>query len=195
MVATTTSRRLLAALLPALVACGDDGDPPPLPDVPDCGPDGKVADAVSNGDCEVQLGTGEEAFGPLAGGEELPLIHGPQGGVHVWGAFRLRGGPREHVHYVDFVLETPGGKRLARTPYCPYLQGSDVVDGWLTEWGHTVVLVPPFDPADLDGTDAVLRVTVDDLGEDSNLCAPTPPACRAAACVRVKLRDAPPAGG
>jgi hypothetical protein len=183
---TTTTRLLIAVAL--LAACGDDTPPIELPPEPDCGT--KPADSVTSGGCEVVPGTGEEEFTPLAGGEAIDMIHGPQGAFHVWGAFRLKTGHPGHLHYTDIRVVSTDGKILARTPYCPFLESSRVVDGWLEEWGHTVVLKPGLEPADLDGQDAVLRITVDDLG-DANLCAPTPPTCRAAACVRVKLHDAP----
>lgn len=36
----------------------------------------------------VELGTGARRYEPLAAGEEVPIIRGPQGGFHVWGGFR-----------------------------------------------------------------------------------------------------------
>ncbi len=39
---------------------------------------------------EVEVGTGHIDFQSLADGGDVELIHGPQGGWHVWTAFRLR---------------------------------------------------------------------------------------------------------
>jgi hypothetical protein len=39
----------------------------------------------------MELGQGELEFAPLAQGEALPYEHGPQGGQHVWVAFRAYG--------------------------------------------------------------------------------------------------------
>jgi hypothetical protein len=40
---------------------------------------------------ELQLGTGKDSFEPLAEGQTVELIHGPQGGWHIWGSLRARG--------------------------------------------------------------------------------------------------------
>ena len=90
------------------------------------------------------------------------MIHGSQGGFHVWGAFRVKDTPADHVHYIDWRLEQLDGKQLAWSPYCPDLELADVQGDWRADWGHTVRLLPKFDPYELDGTDAILRVTVDD---------------------------------
>jgi len=36
----------------------------------------------------LEVGTGVDAFTPLHDGDDLPLVAGPQGGHHVWGALR-----------------------------------------------------------------------------------------------------------
>jgi hypothetical protein len=51
----------------------------------DAGPVG--ADA---GSFAMELGQGELSFAPLSDGEALPYEHGPQGGQHVWVAFRMQ---------------------------------------------------------------------------------------------------------
>lgn len=68
----------------------------------------------------VELGTGARQYEPLAAGEEVPIIRGPQGGFHVWGGFRgdgfadgevrirfelsLDGVPYATADYVEFGL-------------------------------------------------------------------------------------------
>jgi hypothetical protein len=38
----------------------------------------------------IELGTGEYAYEPVEDGQDIPLIHGPQGGYHVWVGLRMR---------------------------------------------------------------------------------------------------------
>ncbi len=42
-------------------------------------------------EARLRLGTGELDFQPLQGGEELPLVGGPQGGHHIWISFQVEG--------------------------------------------------------------------------------------------------------
>lgn len=47
-------------------------------------------------DCEnpvvaVEIGTGDQSFEPLADGDPVTMVHGPQGGWHVWGSLRATG--------------------------------------------------------------------------------------------------------
>lgn len=53
------------------VACGESG---PSPE--DCTPPAETPDFA--------IGTGELCFAPLADGEVVPMMNGPQGGYHVW---------------------------------------------------------------------------------------------------------------
>lgn len=39
----------------------------------------------------VEVGTGADAFTPVTEGDAIPIIFGPQGGWHLWGAFRDTG--------------------------------------------------------------------------------------------------------
>jgi len=66
-------RVTIAALLVAVVACGDSD-----PGVPDATP---PPDAMETPDL-VELGTGTTAWEPLTQNQELPLYAGPQGGHH-----------------------------------------------------------------------------------------------------------------
>lgn len=76
------SRRLIARLLPALMlsACASV---PARTDAPD------VDDGVPT---EIEIGTGLAAFEPLTPEVgELELVHGPQGGYHVYLSMRVHG--------------------------------------------------------------------------------------------------------
>jgi len=61
-----------------------------------CAPEPPVAlfgaDPIPPAKLVVELGAGDEktgAFKPYADGDWVPITHGPQGGVHVWAAFRV----------------------------------------------------------------------------------------------------------
>jgi hypothetical protein len=45
----------------------------------------------------VELGTGTTAFEPLASGTSVDVVHGPQGGDHVWTSVRIADGAVEHA--------------------------------------------------------------------------------------------------
>lgn len=64
-----------------IIACSqkDRGTQPELAPVP----------ATPNS-FEVEVGTGNIDFKPIANGAEVELVHGSQGGWHIWTSFRLR---------------------------------------------------------------------------------------------------------
>src|SRR5262245_19352029 len=45
----------------------------------------------------VDVGTGFDLFIPIRDGDMVPLIHGPQGGYHVWGAVRAENVDRSEL--------------------------------------------------------------------------------------------------
>lgn len=75
------------ALLSAL-ACTDPGDPGDPKDSVPATDSAPVTDACP-GDPAVEIGTGDREFISIEDGDQLPLIHGPQGGNHILGAIRL----------------------------------------------------------------------------------------------------------
>ena len=46
---------------------------------------------------DVEVGTGDTDFQPLAEGAEVDLIHGVQGGWHIWTGFRVRNAALQDV--------------------------------------------------------------------------------------------------
>ncbi len=120
----------LAALLVALGClggCGQSETPGPC-------------DAVT-GPASVELGTGVDAFEPIADGMTLPIQCGGQGGFHVWGAFRAHGFDLTNVHVVfnhvidgaqmggaafDFDVAPTDGERYGLTAFLGANQGVDV---------------------------------------------------------------------
>ena len=69
-----------------LVACTDDG-----------AGDAKDTDGVPDYAPAVEIGTGADAFEPVADGGTVYVVFGPQGGYHILGSLRvtqnLQGGP------------------------------------------------------------------------------------------------------
>lgn len=59
--------------------------------------------AAEVGEGILELGTGEWRYEPLEDGQEVPIIHGAQGGYHVWVSARALGVDGERVH---MLLET-----------------------------------------------------------------------------------------
>lgn len=76
------------------VACGESG---PSPE--DCSPPAETP--------EFAIGTGELCFAPLADGDVVPMMNGPQGGFHVWLAIGCTDcGPTAQVRYKLLDPET-----------------------------------------------------------------------------------------
>lgn len=126
-------RRLLflAALsLPAVSACngGGDGDDPSedgtdgddgtddtdgedsdsdTDEPPDT--DAEVDPCMADADPVLIIGTGEDDFERLQDGDELHMVHGPQGGWHLTGALRVDHSPQFLV--LDFeITDVPSGQ-------------------------------------------------------------------------------------
>lgn len=98
------------------------------------------------------VGTGVEGFEPLTDGDAIELVHGPQGGFHVYGAavFDLEGSPNAHVLRYDLL--TVDGTTLATTQIA--LSESRLVPacgGWLRS--ADLVVFASADPTSLVGTE------------------------------------------
>lgn len=119
------------------------------------------------GEVAVELGTGAEAWQPLADGAILDLHLGPQGGEHMFATARISGlWPGERTDGSDdprvgfAVFDTAGtvwsaALRPMRRPFIPCAAG-----GYELAGGSTVFLVDGADA--LDGTEVELRVDVED---------------------------------
>ena len=128
--------RILAALLLVLGigACGDDPDPR---------------------EPWIEIGTGASQFEPLTAGQEVPLVMGPQGGYHVWGAFR--GGDFDHENLtIEFVLVRGTTDVVAGASY---IDDGDIVDGGI-EYSRVTVILRDVEPEDISGDLAILALRV-----------------------------------
>ncbi|MFO0647413.1 MAG: hypothetical protein U0326_14330 [Polyangiales bacterium] len=136
----------------ALAACGDTKPPGDVPPV-----DGSVVTAVD-------LGTGQLYWEPLAAtGTHVELIHGPQGGYHIFGRVRFTA-PTSDV-YVGFrVTPTAGGAALNDpTERLHLVEGRGLMrtaTGWESTSALLVVLVNIRGPAEVVGRAVRFETTI-----------------------------------
>ncbi len=145
--------RLLVLLTIALApGCSRNGPPSPYP-----GPPVAI------------LGTGLLEFLSLTDGQEVPIIHGIQGGYHVWGAVRARYmDPNDidaHFTLTDVVTGALDGDVHTTLELDPpeYLDGGAPLPGGADGWGESVgtrVFIPK--PSDVAGRTMRLQVTLVD---------------------------------
>jgi len=139
-----TVRALLLALPIVLAAC----------DVPDL-----------DRDPFVQLGTGEVEFVPLEEGDDVGVVHGIQGGDHIWGSARATGVDWRELSMRWELLDDEDGQPLSEPSLlitsmvqCPV---SDA--GCSRGMGETVgfpVLVD--DVGDVVSDDVIMKITIED---------------------------------
>lgn len=77
-----------------------------------CGGTGSQNSPVYAGKAEAILGTGLYDFLPMPSCGRVPIIHGIQGGYHVWGAVRLRYMAADKVN-VQFTISDTSGVALS----------------------------------------------------------------------------------
>ncbi len=121
--------------------------------------------ACAGEDVTLEAGIGEAAFAPAADGDDLPLVFGPQGSFHVWGALRATG----------VVPGDPADFAEKRNPKLTMVleQGGEVIGGFVklprglypdgdayVRFGETLVVGPVVDA--LLGTEADLVVAIED---------------------------------
>lgn len=116
-------------------------------------------------DVTLEAGIGAEAFAPAADGDDLPLVLGPQGSYHVWGALRATGVvPGDPADFAEprnpkltMALEADGEVLggFFKLPRGLYPDGDAYV-----RYGETLVVGPVVD--DLLGTEADLVVAIED---------------------------------
>lgn len=111
-----------------------------------------AAGCGSDGPPSAEVGTGAGQFEPLTDGEQVPIIHGLQGGYHVWGAVRAHN-LDGHALRLSFTL-TP----TAAT--APYTSRNDVVD--LTDGEHAGTAVFLADPNAVRGQPCRLHLDATD---------------------------------
>lgn len=149
MAASSTERSSALALAAALlVGCPTSAPEPVLHALPD--------GATS----ALELGTGESSFVPLTDGGTIELVHGPQGGYHLWVSSWFFGiEPDGHV--IRYVAETSEGTRLGETPLALTASALTPDQGGFLRVGDRVILEVP--PSAAVGHTITLRVTLETL--------------------------------
>lgn len=111
-------------------------------------------------DPTLEIGLGVGGFTPLAPGEPMPLIHGPQGGWHLEIGLRAT-----HLDADDLLTGSlegfVDGERIATS--APWLDmRCDEVAGGLVSWS-TRLIYPTETSAELDGVTTEVFASVTDL--------------------------------
>lgn len=117
----------------------------------------------------VVIGTGQDAFEPLADGDEVPVIQGPQGGFHILGAFYATGiepgDPNDLSHPDNPTGEFrvfEGERRVDISDASRFTQGLEPIGDGFGTVGRLVVL-DIADDAELDGASVRFEVSVEDV--------------------------------
>lgn len=154
---------LAAACGPAIID-GDDGGRPST------GGNGGATD--SSNLPLVELGTGADGFHPVADGDQLPLVMGPQGGYHIWAAVRVRAPINPKNLTMNFRLILDGAEVSNNTWKFTLSQ-----NGSTWEWYAGTEIVD--DPMAVSGKEVEYRVEVVDVdgrkGSDSRRVIVTGP--------------------
>jgi hypothetical protein len=134
---------------------------------------GGCADDGPTGPPEVTLGTGTIEFEPLADGDTILVVQGPQGGFHVWGSVQVGnidpGNPDDLSDPANPTTEFRVFRGTDRIDVgaAGYVQGLDPAgDGRYQMIGRAVILDILADD-ELDGVDIRLTVDVTSASGDS----------------------------
>lgn len=140
------------------------------------------------------LGTGVLGFQPISDGDRVPIVHGPQGGYHVWGAVLCRYVATARLKLLFTLSLVEGNRPIGMVPATvalqPYDPGTLILDGgpepgdgggssprhsfalpggpdgWGESLGTTVFVG---DPRIIDGQKVRLHLDVTD--SDARLCS------------------------
>lgn len=133
--------RPVAPLLLFLTACGngstgtDSGIPP--------------VDCPTHDEATFELGTGEIDFEPLADGDMLPVVPGPQGGCHFWVSVTTDGFAQRRFQVRYEVKFTASGTTTdSRSSFTVRLRPNEETPGTCQYTGLTAFLIQPWRFAD-----------------------------------------------
>lgn len=124
--------------------------------------------APFEGPARLVLGTGFFSFGLLAEDQTVPIIHGPQGGYHVWAAVQARSLEFSQVMVTFSATYAADGRAIETTPNQVSLAPIDDEHAAAAEgsgWGEALrlfVLLP--DPAAVTGQRVRIHAAISDGG-------------------------------
>lgn len=106
----------------------------------------------------LELGTGLDEFVPITDGDSVPIVHGIQGGYHIWGSLRARDlGPEQvRLHYTLTLEET--GELVSSVKIVVGLHPAENEDAWVSL--GSFVFVPM--PMQVHGQDVLMQVEATD---------------------------------
>jgi hypothetical protein len=115
-------------------------------------------------DAWIELGTGRATFEPLAEGDAMELVAGPQGGWHVDVALRFGGLEPEGLELVYDAVDAEGAP-ISFTTRAFVVEESLLADGddWIRVGDRIVLDIES--PADVVDTEAIVRVTAELAGQ------------------------------
>lgn len=163
----------------------------PTPPAPRIGLDGATT--------FVEAGTGETTFAPLADGDELELVYGPQGGYHVWGACGIYGIDPEGACCTTRCATRTTSEVLADLSLALTTRRLTATSGGWLRAGDRVIFPGVTEPSGLVGRHAVLAIALEEsrlpsdagaAASDAGVEAARPALARAE--VHVHLVDALP---
>ncbi len=141
----------LALLTLGWVGCSGEAEPPPPADT-DLGQTGSPADTSDPcaGELGLEIGTGTETFSALDAQQDIPIVHGPQGGYHLDLAVRVCGfDPVIDAHLV--VIDAATGTVVSDLTYPAPTTPDGACCGWRSElWS----ILDVSDIAEADGQNA-----------------------------------------
>ncbi len=121
-----------------------------------------------NPDPAVAVGTGESTFEALATGDPVPIIHGPQGGWHIWTSMRLTAMP-EYVRARVLISVVDSGEVISDYSYNVAVLEEDSCHAYYPGMYGYVDAVPDgegnlLDPQEYyNGTELLMRLEVTGL--------------------------------
>jgi hypothetical protein len=143
-------RLLFLCALAGLCACGTG-----VKAVDDAGRDETDAGQSTSGK-DLEVGTGSSDFEALTDGQSVQIIHGPQGGYHVWAALRASRSKVAPERAQVYARLSFNGTELSANGYSLNL----VEVGDFYEWYGLQALIP--DPTAVDGQTVLLRLELTD---------------------------------
>ncbi|MDB4928679.1 MAG: hypothetical protein JWM10_1163 [Myxococcaceae bacterium] len=163
-------RRLLPWLVSLLLGAGSGCSDAPPPS-PDAAVDAPRFDGAIIVDPTLDLATGQSSWEALADGAPIELIHGPQGGYHLFARIREQGLGAD-VQVTFRVTPADGGAPLNDpTDRIRLLEGRGLLrtsQGWESSSALLVILVAIRAPAEVVGRRFVLEAVVSPTGSGSS---------------------------
>ncbi len=104
---------------------------------------GAAGCAMDSGEGYAELGTGEWRFESVVPEQELSIVHGAQGGFHVWVSARASGIEPDPVRLLLETEPLDGSRPLERSDVPTHMEPAAEIDGMFELLGWPAVLAHP----------------------------------------------------